>query len=78
MTDHVADFVFLLPLRRNCDQFLDCLLYSRAYWVTQGVIAWNVDVSEGSCYLYASKIAGLSFGEDGIDGALSLSLDLFP
>ncbi|KFK24885.1 hypothetical protein AALP_AA8G037300 [Arabis alpina] len=49
-------------------QFYDCLIYSRAYWVTQGVIAWNVDVSEGSCYLYASSIAGLSFSEDGIDG----------
>ncbi|CAH2074179.1 unnamed protein product [Thlaspi arvense] len=49
-------------------QFLDCLLYSRAYWVTQDVIAWNVAVGEGSCYLYASRIAGLSFSEDGIDG----------
>uniref|UniRef100_A0A1J3ES24 Pullulanase 1, chloroplastic n=1 Tax=Noccaea caerulescens TaxID=107243 RepID=A0A1J3ES24_NOCCA len=49
-------------------QFLDCLLYSRAYWVTQGVIAWNVDVGEGSCYLYASKIAALSSSEDGIEG----------
>jgi hypothetical protein len=49
-------------------QFLDCLIYSRAYWVTQGVIAWNVDVGEGSCYFYASKSAGLSFSEDGIDG----------
>ncbi|CAH8379559.1 unnamed protein product [Eruca vesicaria subsp. sativa] len=38
------------------------------YWVTEGVIAWNVDVGEGSCYLYASRIAGLSFSEDGIDG----------
>ncbi|CAN8257182.1 unnamed protein product [Cochlearia groenlandica] len=50
-------------------QFLDCLIYSRAYWVTQGVIAWNVDVGEGgSCYLYGSKVAGLSFSEDVIDG----------
>ncbi|CAH8270013.1 unnamed protein product [Arabidopsis lyrata] len=49
-------------------QFLDCLIYARAYWVTQGVIAWNVDVGEGSCYLYASKSAGLSFSQDGIDG----------
>ncbi|EOA19904.1 hypothetical protein CARUB_v10000153mg [Capsella rubella] len=49
-------------------QFLDSLIYSRAYWVTQGVIAWNVDVGEGSCYLFASKFAGLSFSEDGIDG----------
>lgn len=49
-------------------QFLDSLLYSRAYWVTEGVIAWNVDVGEGSCYLYASRVAGLSFSEDGIDG----------
>lgn len=65
-------------LCQNCDQFLDCLIYSRAYWVTPGLIAWNVDVGEGSCYLYASKIAGLSFSEDGIDGALILSLHLLP
>lgn len=61
----------------NCDQFLDSLLYSRAYWVTEGVIAWNVDVGEGSCYLYASRVAGLSFSEDGIDGALTFYLSSF-
>ncbi|XP_056846958.1 pullulanase 1, chloroplastic isoform X2 [Raphanus sativus] len=49
-------------------QFLESLLYSRAYWVTEGVIAWNVDVGEGSVYLYGSRVAGLSFNEDGIDG----------
>lgn len=72
LTDHVTDFFCW-----NCDQFLDSLLYSRAYWVTEGVIAWNVDAGEGSCYLYASRVAGLSFSEDGIDGALTFYLSSF-
>ncbi|XP_059628366.1 pullulanase 1, chloroplastic [Cornus florida] len=46
----------------------DCLLYSRAYWVSKSVIAWNVDAGNGSCYLYASKTAALSFTNDGIQG----------
>ncbi|KAK8643307.1 hypothetical protein V6N13_012610 [Hibiscus sabdariffa] len=46
----------------------DSLLYSRAYWVTKTVIAWNVDVGEGSFYLYASKGAALSVTDDGIQG----------
>ncbi|XWS66234.1 hypothetical protein CRYUN_Cryun05aG0182100 [Craigia yunnanensis] len=44
------------------------LLYSRAYWVTKTIIAWDVDVEDGSCYLYASKIAALSVTDDGIQG----------
>ncbi|XP_039024754.1 uncharacterized protein LOC120157801 [Hibiscus syriacus] len=46
----------------------DSLLYSRAYWVTETITAWNVDVGEGSCYLFASKAAALSVTEDGIQG----------
>ncbi|KAA3453437.1 Pullulanase 1, chloroplastic-like protein [Gossypium australe] len=46
----------------------DSLLYSRAYWVTKTIIAWNVDVGEGSCYLYASKVAALSVTDNGIQG----------
>ncbi|XP_039071914.1 pullulanase 1, chloroplastic [Hibiscus syriacus] len=46
----------------------DSLLFSRAYWVTKTVIAWNVDVGEGSCYLYASKVAALSVTDNGIQG----------
>jgi uncharacterized protein YbcV (DUF1398 family) len=69
LIDHVTGFALFNVLCQNFGQFLDCLIYSRAYWVTQGVIAWNVDVGEGSCYFYASKSAGLSFSEDGIDGA---------
>ncbi|RVW39069.1 Pullulanase 1, chloroplastic [Vitis vinifera] len=46
----------------------DSLLYSRAYWVSESIIAWNVDVGDGSCYLYSSKIAALSIGDSGITG----------
>ncbi|KAJ4720700.1 Pullulanase 1 chloroplastic [Melia azedarach] len=46
----------------------DSLLYSRAYWVSESVIAWNVDVPDGSCYLYASKTAALSVTYDGVQG----------
>ncbi|EXB96160.1 Pullulanase 1 [Morus notabilis] len=48
----------------------DCsLLYSRAYWVSESIIAWNVDVGNGSCFLFASKTADLSLTEnDGVQG----------
>ena len=49
-------------------QLQDSLSYSRAYWVSESVIAWNVDVGDGSCYLYSSKIAALSIGDGGIIG----------
>ncbi|XVF23499.1 hypothetical protein REPUB_Repub13aG0044000 [Reevesia pubescens] len=52
----------------SSSQLQDSLLYSRAYWVTKTIIAWNVDVEDGSCYLYASKIAALSVTDDGIQG----------
>lgn len=47
----------------------DCLLYSRAFWVTKSIIAWNVDVgTDGSCFLYASQNAALSITESGVQG----------
>ncbi|KAJ8765887.1 hypothetical protein K2173_020403 [Erythroxylum novogranatense] len=47
----------------------DSLVYSRALWVSRNVIAWNLDVGDGSsCYLYASKIASLSIQDDVIQG----------
>lgn len=51
------------------DDLGDSLLYSRAYWVSESIIAWNVDVPDGSCYLYASRTAALSISYDGIQGA---------
>lgn len=48
----------------------DRLLRSRAYWVSESIIAWNVYVSDGSCYLYASKNAVLSVTDDGIQGLI--------
>ncbi|XP_062156540.1 pullulanase 1, chloroplastic [Alnus glutinosa] len=46
----------------------DSLLYSRAYWVSKSTIAWNVDVGDGSCYLFASKTAALSFTDGAVQG----------
>ncbi|KAB1211035.1 Pullulanase 1, chloroplastic, partial [Morella rubra] len=46
----------------------DTLLYSRAYWVSKSIIAWNVDVRDGSCYLLASKSASLYLTDDQIQG----------
>lgn len=51
------------------DDLRDSLLYSRAYWVSESIIAWNVDVPDGCCYLYASRTAALSILYDGIQGA---------
>nr|GMD32141.1 pullulanase 1, chloroplastic isoform X1 [Ipomoea batatas] len=44
------------------------LLYSRAFWVSRSIIAWNVDVEDGACYLYASRDAKLSVTDDEILG----------
>ncbi|XP_031092052.1 pullulanase 1, chloroplastic isoform X1 [Ipomoea triloba] len=44
------------------------LLYSRAFWVSRSIIAWNVDVEDGECYLYASRDAKLSVTDDEILG----------
>ncbi|XP_030930218.1 pullulanase 1, chloroplastic isoform X2 [Quercus lobata] len=46
----------------------DSLLFSRAYWVSKSIIAWNVDVGDGSCFLFASKTAALSIVDDGVEG----------
>ncbi|KAM7268571.1 hypothetical protein ACFE04_010737 [Oxalis oulophora] len=54
----------------STSQLKDSLLYSRAYWISESVIAWNVDIGQGSCYLYASRAAGLLVTDDdeGIQG----------
>lgn len=46
----------------------DSLSYSRAYWVTESVIAWNVDDGNGFCYLLASKNASLTIANCKIQG----------
>ncbi|XP_071734592.1 pullulanase 1, chloroplastic isoform X2 [Rutidosis leptorrhynchoides] len=54
----------------------DSLSYSRAYWVSKSIIAWNVDdVIGGSCFLYSSTSATLSITETGIQG-YDLSVEL--
>ena len=48
-------------LFENADSVQDSLLYSRAFWVTQSIIAWNADtVRDGYCYEYASQTAALT------------------
>ncbi|KEH43309.1 alpha-1,6-glucosidase, pullulanase-type protein [Medicago truncatula] len=45
------------------------LLYSRAYWLTQSLIAWNVDHHQnGICYLLSSKDASLNISNSQIQG----------
>ncbi|KAJ7975002.1 pullulanase 1, chloroplastic [Quillaja saponaria] len=55
-----------------CDRVLVCLqaslLYCRAYWVSKSIIAWNVDIEDGSCYLLASEAASLSIIKDEVQG----------
>ncbi|KAL6128447.1 hypothetical protein ACLB2K_071802 [Fragaria x ananassa] len=44
------------------------LLKSRAFWVSESIIAWNVDAGDDSCYLFSSKTAALSLTGDGVSG----------
>lgn len=40
----------------------------RAYWPSKYTFAWNVDIGNGSYYLFASKTAALKFTDAGIEG----------
>lgn len=44
------------------------LSYARAHWVARSLIAWDVNVEDTICYLYAGKSATLFLTEDGIEG----------
>ncbi|CAH9098703.1 unnamed protein product [Cuscuta epithymum] len=44
------------------------LLHCRAFWVNRSIIAWNVDIEDDACYLYASRDAKLSLTDDEIQG----------
>lgn len=46
----------------------DSLSYSRAFWVSKSLIAWNVSVQDTSVFLYASKESNLYLTNDGIRG----------
>ncbi|KAK9149280.1 hypothetical protein Scep_008037 [Stephania cephalantha] len=54
-------------------QFEGSLSNARACWVSRSVIAWNVEVGSGSCYLYCSKTASLVLSGDG-DGIKGFDL----
>ncbi|KAF9674926.1 hypothetical protein SADUNF_Sadunf10G0178400 [Salix dunnii] len=58
-----------MPLEVSTSSAQDSLLYSRAFWITQSIIAWNADVvRDGSCYLYASRTAALSVTDSEVEG----------
>ncbi|XP_051120165.1 pullulanase 1, chloroplastic isoform X2 [Andrographis paniculata] len=46
----------------------DGILYSRAFWVSQEIIVWDVAAGDGSCYLYGSKNAKLSLENGEVKG----------
>lgn len=46
----------------------ESMLYSQAFWASKGVIAWDVNTSDGSCYLYGSKNAYLSVENGEVQG----------
>ncbi|KAF9598351.1 hypothetical protein IFM89_027162 [Coptis chinensis] len=50
-------------------QFEGTLFYSKAYWVTKSLIAWNVDVgNNASCFLFSSQTADLLVNNNCIQG----------
>ncbi|XP_010067208.2 pullulanase 1, chloroplastic isoform X1 [Eucalyptus grandis] len=57
-------------------QLQDSLLHSRAYWVNKSLIAWNVDIEDGSYFLYASKCASLAVTDDGIQAGYDVKIKL--
>ncbi|CAN6460585.1 unnamed protein product [Victoria cruziana] len=46
----------------------DNLSFSRAFWVTKSLIAWNICVKNACYYIYASRRAKLQLTDDGIEG----------
>ncbi|XP_022968437.1 pullulanase 1, chloroplastic-like [Cucurbita maxima] len=52
----------------SASQLEDSLLYARAFWVSRYVIAWNVEVGSGSCYLFGSKMATLRVKDGVVEG----------
>ncbi|XP_076946997.1 pullulanase 1, chloroplastic-like [Bidens hawaiensis] len=74
-TRHCCCCSTMPPLASSPPQ--DSLSYSRAYWVTRSIIAWDVDVDVGgSCFLYSSKSAALSVSANGIEAGYDLNIEL--
>ncbi|XP_011024341.1 PREDICTED: pullulanase 1, chloroplastic isoform X2 [Populus euphratica] len=66
---HCSSSFSSMPLEVSTSPSQDSLLCSRAFWVTQSIIAWNADVvRDGSCYLYASQTAALSVTDSEVEG----------
>ncbi|KAL9275123.1 Pullulanase 1, chloroplastic-like protein [Drosera capensis] len=63
----VGDVVLVTPLHSQ-EKLEDnlSLSYSRAYWPCTSIIAWNVDIGDGSFFLYASRTAALVVNGGGI------------
>ncbi|GAB2276821.1 Pullulanase 1, chloroplastic [Dionaea muscipula] len=64
--DHRTVSSSMIPSQQ--EKLENSLSYSRAYWPSKSMIAWNVDIGNGSCFLYASKTAALAVTEAGIQG----------
>ncbi|RDX83602.1 Pullulanase 1, chloroplastic, partial [Mucuna pruriens] len=65
----LLELLTVVGLNMMMIQMQNSLLYSRAYWVTESLIAWNVDFGNGSsCYLLASKNASLTIANCQIQG----------
>ncbi|GMH07890.1 hypothetical protein Nepgr_009730 [Nepenthes gracilis] len=60
--------VFHGPQQHLLSSSSGSFLHIPAYWPSKSIIAWNVDIGDGSCYLYASKTAALAVAEAGIQG----------
>ncbi|KAI4339263.1 hypothetical protein MLD38_024223 [Melastoma candidum] len=56
------------PAKSAGDGLQNSLSFSRAFWVNERLIAWNVDSGDCSCFLYASKTASLETVNDSIQG----------
>ncbi|KAI7749860.1 hypothetical protein M8C21_027525 [Ambrosia artemisiifolia] len=67
ITHHCYCSTSTMPLNAS-SPLKDSLSYSKAYWVSRSIIAWDVDVVGGSCFLYSSKSAALSVAENGVEG----------
>ncbi|GAB2222658.1 hypothetical protein Droror1_Dr00016778 [Drosera rotundifolia] len=65
----VGDVVSVTPVHSQ-EKLEDnlSLSYSRAYWPSKSFIAWNVDIGDGSYFLYVSKTAALVVNGAGIKG----------
>ncbi|XP_031484442.1 pullulanase 1, chloroplastic isoform X2 [Nymphaea colorata] len=65
----ISDVHDVFPERPDLFSFMkDNLSFSRAFWVTKSLIAWNMCVNNACYYIYASRRAKLQLTRDGVEG----------